>query len=177
MVQSDAGDDDLIVKHFFRDNFLGNVVISVTRLGYFWKICFFKNGPFPDSFSFIFVFSIQLSVNIVQYKFCWWLDLNPRTSGVRSDRSTNWATTTSLFWKNFGDYFWTKEAQKIGISGAYFWKMSLLTETDVATFGHILKNWLLLIPTSDHTCNDGKILSISKLRQICNWWNEQDIIE
>ena len=37
---------------------------------------FLKNGPFPASFFFIFVFSIQLTVKIVQYKFCRWLDSN-----------------------------------------------------------------------------------------------------
>ena len=38
--------------------------------------CLFFNGPFPASFFFIFVFSIHLSVNNVQCKFCWWLDSN-----------------------------------------------------------------------------------------------------
>ena len=35
----------------------------------------FLTGPFPASFSF-FVFSIQLTVNNVQYKFCGWQNLN-----------------------------------------------------------------------------------------------------
>ena len=35
----------------------------------------FKNGPFPATFSSIFVFSIQLTVNKCSiYKFCRWLD-------------------------------------------------------------------------------------------------------
>ena len=39
-------------------------------------ILFFKYGPFMASFSFIFVFSLQLTVKNVQYKFCRWLDSN-----------------------------------------------------------------------------------------------------
>ena len=38
-------------------------------------VFFKKNGPFSPSFFFIFVFSIQLTVN-VQNKFCQWLDSN-----------------------------------------------------------------------------------------------------
>ena len=34
------------------------------------------NGPFLASFPLFFVFSLQLTVNIVQYKFCQWLDSN-----------------------------------------------------------------------------------------------------
>ena len=36
---------------------------------------FLKNGPFPASFFFIFVFSVQLREN-VQYNFCQLLDAN-----------------------------------------------------------------------------------------------------
>ena len=53
---------------------------------------FFKNWPFTASFFFIFVFSMQLTVNNVQDKFC---RFEPKTSGVGSDLSTNWATTTA----------------------------------------------------------------------------------
>ena len=53
--------------------------------------CFF-NGPFPASFFFIFVFSIQLTVN----KFLPMTAFKPRTSGIGSDRSINWATITPL---------------------------------------------------------------------------------
>ena len=45
-------------------------------------------GPFPASFFFIFVFSIQLAVN-VQYKFLPMTGFEPWTSGIRSNLSTN----------------------------------------------------------------------------------------
>ena len=42
------------------------------------KLHCFLNGPFPASFFFIFVFSIQLTLDSKQMfnKFCWWLDSN-----------------------------------------------------------------------------------------------------
>ena len=54
---------------------------------------FLKKGPFPASFSFIFVFSIQLTVN-VQY-FLLMTGFEPRTSGIGSDSSANCVTTTA----------------------------------------------------------------------------------
>ena len=55
---------------------------------------FFKMGHSRPLF-IIFVFSIQLTV-YVQYKFFLMSEYNPWTSGIRSNRSTNWATTTAL---------------------------------------------------------------------------------
>ena len=49
---------------------------------------FFKNGLISASFSLFFVFSIQLTVN-VQYKFLPMAGFEPLTSGVGSNRSTN----------------------------------------------------------------------------------------
>ena len=46
-------------------------------------------------FFFIFIFSIQLTIS-VQYKFLPVTWFEPRTSGIGSDRSTNWATTTAI---------------------------------------------------------------------------------
>ena len=40
------------------------------------KFFFLKSGPFPASFSFIFVFSIQLIINKCSIKFCRWLESN-----------------------------------------------------------------------------------------------------
>ena len=60
---------------------------------------FLKNGPFPASFFFIFVFSIHSwQLTIVQYinKFLPMTGFEPPTSGIGSDRSTNWATTTAI---------------------------------------------------------------------------------
>ena len=54
----------------------------------------FKNGPFPCYFFFIFVFSIQLIVN-VQCKCLSMTGIKPRASENGSDRYTNWATTTA----------------------------------------------------------------------------------
>ena len=56
---------------------------------------FFWGGAFPASFSFVFVFSIQLTVNNVQYKCLPMNGFEPRTCGIGSDRSTNWASTTA----------------------------------------------------------------------------------
>ena len=48
-------------------------------------LSFFKDGPFPASFSFIFIFSIvQLVGKILPM-----LGFEPQISGVGSDRSTN----------------------------------------------------------------------------------------
>ena len=55
-----------------------------------------KNGPFPATFSFSFVFSIQLTVYKVQYKSLPMTEFEPLTSGIGSNRCTNWATTTAL---------------------------------------------------------------------------------
>ena len=54
---------------------------------------FLKKWAIPGLFFFIFVFSIQLTVN-VQYKFLLMTGFKPQTSGIGSNRSTNWATTT-----------------------------------------------------------------------------------
>ena len=48
----------------------------------------FTNEPISASFWFIFVFSIQLTIN-VQYKFSLMTGFEPRTSEIGSDRSTN----------------------------------------------------------------------------------------
>ena len=70
-------------------------------------ICFlkcFKNGPFPASFFFISVFSIHSwQLTNVQYtnKFLPMTGFEPRTSGIGSSRSTNWATTTAQLFKMF----------------------------------------------------------------------------
>ena len=48
-------------------------------------------------FFFIFVFSIQLTVNIVQYNFLPMTGFKLRTSGIESKCSTNCATTTAQF--------------------------------------------------------------------------------
>ena len=50
-----------------------------------------KNGPFPVSFFFILVFSIQLTEN----KKWMMTGSQPWLSGVRHNYSTNWATTTT----------------------------------------------------------------------------------
>ena len=50
---------------------------------------------FPASFFFIFVFSIQLTVNKCTIWSLLMTGFEPLTSGVRSDHSTNWAITTA----------------------------------------------------------------------------------
>ena len=58
---------------------------------------FLKNGPFPASFSLFL--SFQYTVDSKQMfdtnKFLLMTGFKPRTSGIGSDHSTNWATTTS----------------------------------------------------------------------------------
>ena len=56
---------------------------------------FFKKWAIPGLFFFIFVFSIQLTVNNVQYKCLPMIGFEPLTSGFGNDRSTNWATITA----------------------------------------------------------------------------------
>ena len=58
------------------------------------KSSYWKKWAIPGLFFFIFVFSIQLTVN-VRYKFLPMTGFEPRTSGIGSNRSTNWATTTA----------------------------------------------------------------------------------
>ena len=53
-----------------------------------------KKWAIHGLFFLISVFSIQFTVNI-QYKFLPMTGFEPWTSGIRSDRSTNWATTTA----------------------------------------------------------------------------------
>ena len=52
---------------------------------------FFFNGPLPAPFFFIFVFSTQLTVKNVQQTLPM-TGVEPRSSRIESDRSTNWAT-------------------------------------------------------------------------------------
>ena len=58
------------------------------------KIAFLKNEPFPPSFFFIFVFLITVDSKCSIY-FLPMTGFEPRTSGIGSDCSTNWATTTA----------------------------------------------------------------------------------
>ena len=51
--------------------------------------CSFFKWAIPSLFPFIVVFSIQLTVNNVQYKFLTMTGFKPQTSGIGSDRSTN----------------------------------------------------------------------------------------
>ena len=53
-----------------------SVIVLVPKMSSNATIRYSKNGLFPASFFFIFVFSIQLTVINVQYKFCGWLDSN-----------------------------------------------------------------------------------------------------
>ena len=92
----------VIIQCPFNKNLLGcswsfeNITISKSTASiWFRPFPFLKKLPFLASFSFIFVFSIQLTVNNVQYKCLPMTGFEPRTSGIGSDRSTNWATTTA----------------------------------------------------------------------------------
>ena len=72
-----------------------------------WIQAHFFKWAVPGFFFFIFVFSIQLTIN-VQYKFFLMTGFEPRTSGIGSDRFTDWATTTApqahLFTDRFSFY-------------------------------------------------------------------------
>ena len=59
---------------------------------------FFKNGPFPASFPLFSSFQYTVDSKQMFYinKFLPMTGFEPRTSGIGSDRSTNWATTTAL---------------------------------------------------------------------------------
>ena len=56
-----------------------------------WEV---KKWAIPDLVFFIFVFLVQLTVN-VQYNFLPMTGFKLRISGIGSDRSTNWVTTTA----------------------------------------------------------------------------------
>ena len=71
------------MQHIFAETYKG--VFYSKSLAYLGTL--FK-GSFAASFSFIFVFLIQLTVN-VQYKFLPMTVFEPQTSGIGSDRSTN----------------------------------------------------------------------------------------
>ena len=65
---------------------------------------FLKNWPFPASFSLFS--SFQYTVDSKQMynvnKFLPMTGFEPRTSGLGSDRSTNWATTTAHSTESYG---------------------------------------------------------------------------
>ena len=64
-----------------------------------WHILF-KRWAIHGLFFFIFVFSIQLTVNI-QWFYLSMTGFELRTSGAGSDHSTNWATTTYSYVSNW----------------------------------------------------------------------------
>ena len=71
---------------------LNSLLLKMWKIGKALIICFFKNGPFPASFSLFS--SLQYTVDRKQMfnNFLPMTGFKPRTSGIRSDRSTNWAT-------------------------------------------------------------------------------------
>ena len=62
------------------------------------SLCLLKNGPFPATFSLFLSFKYTVDskqmFNINQ--FLPMTGFEPRTPGIGSNRSTNWATTTAL---------------------------------------------------------------------------------
>ena len=77
--------------HFGPANLARNSGLLATLL------TFFKEWAIPCLFFFIIVFSIHLTVK-VQYKFLPMTGFEPQTSGIGSNHSTNWATTTAHCW-------------------------------------------------------------------------------
>ena len=74
----------ILIKHSISPN-----LVAVNHchifVGKWSNAIIFLNGPFPASFSFIFVFSIQLTVNKCSiYKFLPMIGFEPRTSGIES---------------------------------------------------------------------------------------------
>ena len=67
-------------------------------LEWFFKIY----GQFPLSFIFIFVFSMQLTVNNCSNNNSPKTGFEMRTSGIGSDRSANWVATTAPTYSVFG---------------------------------------------------------------------------
>ena len=68
-------------------NTVSNSAMKVSAISADLSI-FLKKWANPGPFFFIFVFSLQLTVNI-QYKLLPMTGFEPRTSGVGSNRSTN----------------------------------------------------------------------------------------
>ena len=65
-------------------------------VGIHWSNELFLNGPHPASFSLFSSFQFTETNVQCKYKFLPMTGFEPRTSGIGSDRSTNWAKTTSL---------------------------------------------------------------------------------
>ena len=78
-----------------------NHIIGAGRLFVINLLNFFfpQKWAIPGIFLFIFVFSIQLIVNNFSIKILPMTGFKPWTSGIGSDRSTNWVTTTSQLTK------------------------------------------------------------------------------
>ena len=89
---------------------------------------FFK-WAIPGLFFFILVFSIQLTIN-VQYKFLPMTGFEMHTSGIGSDRSTNWAITTAHTSKMFNlPTYWPQEMGQLYICKLWLydiWSLWLL---------------------------------------------------
>ena len=83
---------------------------------------FLKNGPFPASFSLFL--SFQYTVDSKQMfdinKFLPMTGFKPRTSGIGSNHSTNWATTTSL-----NTHFWWDTLKTVVWMGSFYPNCSL----------------------------------------------------
>ena len=85
----------LWVDYFLSWFTMGLVQLFIHLLLLKFSMSFFKKWAIPGLFFFIFVFSIQLRINI-QYKILPMTGFEPWTSWIGSDPSTNWATTTAL---------------------------------------------------------------------------------
>ena len=60
-----------------------------------FKKFFLKNGPFPATFSLFSSFQYTDDSKQMLYNFLPMTGFEPWTSGIGSDRSSNWATTTA----------------------------------------------------------------------------------
>ena len=85
----ESGRNVVVVVVMFRLNETTNL-----RKVFCVQTTFFNIGPFRASFSFIFVFSVQLLYSFDSKLNFLMTGFEPRISGVGNDRSTNCATTT-----------------------------------------------------------------------------------
>ena len=122
---------------------------------------FFK-WSIPGLFFFIFVCSIQLTVN-VQYNFLPMIGFELHTSGFRGDRSTNWAITTAqeyyLFKMIVGSFTYSPTHPNIFV-GNFSKRDIFFLQTFIITWTRYLLCYFCQLK-----CAKTKVCSISKNRK------------
>jgi len=141
-----------------------------------------KNGPSPASFSLFS--SFQYTVGSKQMfninKFLPMTGFEPRTSGIGSDRSTNWATTTAQMSKfSASKYFvkvsnndWNLEVFSTGRNifklffqnSGFYWKRTVFTAIKHTV--HLFRNF---VPMKQHNHSNTVTSLMYFIQKIFSW--------